>query len=320
MPKTVYFLAAGISDGEIVAKEYGAILVPITSIKSKADLARVRGWIASGVKVLLDSGVFELCSAHARDNGIQLTEALGLPPEQVDGFAGLLDHYTRVGKELSGEAFALVEIDLGGKVRKRETRASLEAMGLKIAPVFHPILDGWEYLDELAETHSIIMCGNMVDANRADRCGALSRMLEWKGRHPGVWLHLLGVTPSPMSVALPIDSCDSSAWASAIRWFSGWQEFALGGSVGRFGRDMAYTLGSRVSYEHTLRILAIQQNCQALGINHYHEQLDRIDADAGVGDAGVRGVAPVGRRARKTRVPAESPPASVQGQDRVDSV
>ena len=300
-----------------MVKNYDAVLLPITSIKSKADLALVRGWIANGVRVLLDSGVFELCSAHARDNGIQLTEALGLPPEQVDGFAGLLDHYTKVGKELSGEAFALVEIDLGGKVRKRETRASLEAMGLKIAPVFHPILDGWEYLDELAATHPIIMCGNMVDANRVERCGALSRLLKWKQSHPGTWLHLLGVTPSPMSVAFPIDSCDSSSWGSAFRWFSGWQEFALCASVGRFGRDMAYTLGSVTACEKTVGVLSIQQKCQAMGLSHYYEQIDELDA--GVGDAGVRGVAPVARRSRKARVSEKPPSAPVQGSDRVGS-
>lgn len=174
--------------------------------------------IELGHKVLLDSGVFWLTNRHARAHGVSMDVALGLHPDQIDGFGDLWDAYLSTVKKYEDGLWGYIELDQGGAERKKETRSRLEALGLRPIPVYHPINDGWDYFDEIASGYDRICVGNVVQASRPDRRRILATLWERKRRYPHLWIHVLGLTPNEMISTYPFNSCDSTSMGNLIRW------------------------------------------------------------------------------------------------------
>jgi hypothetical protein len=322
-----YYLAGGMGDARVAVYGHSCLLVPVNAIRKQRDIEDIRRWARAGNRIIIDSGAFDLCATHARRNELPLQTVFGMPPENIDGFAQLYENYVAVAAELQSDVFAVIEIDIGGKARKRLTRASLEEKGLQVAPVFHPLHDGWEYLDELAAGYGTVFVGNLVDADTPMRQGVMARLAMWRRDHPGIWLHLLGVTPSPLLVAFPPDSCDSSTWLSSCRQFSSWRAYALYDRLAGFGRGMAYVPKQpTATHEKAKRVTAFQHRAQALGLAHYIEEVYRETNDGdpvgrdgqrdpavrpgdGQGGAGgdgeLRPAAPKGNRVRAGAVPSD---------------
>ena len=84
--------------------------------------------------------------------------------------------------------------------------------------------DGWDYFDELCEGYDRVAFANLVQAGTGERKRLMATLWERRQRHPGIWIHALGLTPSTLTVAYPVDSADSSSWVSAARWgkFMAW--------------------------------------------------------------------------------------------------
>lgn len=213
----VYFLAGCPSDRFGERAEFS--LVALNDLMDKAiEVEEMELRMAQGGKVFLDSGIFNLTNQHAIAHGITMDEALGLAPTDIDGFARLREAYVSTVKKYEDRLWGYVELDQGGAERKRETRAGLEAEGVCPMPVYHPFNDGWDYFDELCEQYDRICVGNVVQANTPTRKRLLSTIWERHRRHPDVWIHLLGMTPSEMVATLPFESCDSSTFVSSLRW------------------------------------------------------------------------------------------------------
>ena len=106
----------------------------------------------------------------------------------------------RYGSRLWG----YIELDQGGAVHKRRTRTALEQAGLAPIPVYHPFNDGWDYFDELCARYDRICVGNVVQAPRAIRCRIFATVWERQRAYPDVWIHYLGVTPTPTQIAYPV--------------------------------------------------------------------------------------------------------------------
>lgn len=175
--------------------------------------------IERGAKLLLDSGIFNLTNNHMRKHGGTMDQALALAPEQIDGFDKLFDRYVEVMGRYEDRLWGYIELDQGGAVGKRRTRAKLHDLGLRPIPVYHPLNDGWDYFDELAETHDRICFGNIVQASPSMRVRLLHTMWERRRRYPHLWIHVLGQTINEYGPAIPSDSCDSSAWlAGMLGW------------------------------------------------------------------------------------------------------
>lgn len=269
MNKPIYFLASLMSNAEVASLYHDSILIAAPNIKTKKHIANIKRWIDQGKNILVDSGVFELCSHHAKTNSIQLNAALGSPPDSIDGFGKLLDHLMNIEKQLKN-AFAIVEVDIGGKKHKRNTRAFIEANGAKVCPVFHPLIDGWDYLDELGEKYPCIFVGNVVDASESLRLYIIARLLKWKQTHQETWIHMLGVTPSPTALAMPMNSYDSSTWVASVRWPTGWKAGGLWHKVSGFDRDMIYSrTDKRISHEKSMHVSALDEACNAKCATHY---------------------------------------------------
>jgi hypothetical protein len=240
----IYFFA-GLPLRDLKAAPHRYVLSAADQITGEDDL---KERIERGGVVMLDSGAFALAAEHARTHGIPLADAFGLQPEQIDGFAEVFARYKRLCHTYEDELWGYVELDLGGAERKRETRAALESEGLRPIPVYHPMVDGWDYFDELASGYDRIGVGNLVKMPVSDRKRLLMTLWERRRLHTGLrWIHLLGFTPTTIATSLPcFESCDSSWWGWAIRYGA---PAAPGGTalnhcIGKFGAGYSYSRAS----------------------------------------------------------------------------
>jgi hypothetical protein len=243
--KNRYFLA-GAPDAFLrgnVAHE--TILVAVDALGSERARATFDALIETGrYTIFLDSGIYALAMQHAKLYGLSHNEALNLAPENVQGFDQLWKDYHEIVNRFGDRLWGYVELDLGGVDQKRKTRAKLEANGLAPIPVYHPLLDGWDYFDELASGYDRICVGNIVTAPQPTRRRLLATITERKKQYPHLWIHALGLAPNAMLYAYPIESCDSSSWLSGLRWAQGTLDQTGGGSVGRLPQGFRYELGS----------------------------------------------------------------------------
>lgn len=192
--------------------------------------------------VLLDSGIFWLTNRHKRAHGISMDEALSLAPEDIDGFAELHARYIELVQRYGERLWGYIELDQGGADNKRRTRAGLEAAGLAPIPVYHPLLDGWDYFDELARRYDRICYGNIVQAPAPVRLRLLHTLWERHRAYPDLWVHVLGLTANHWCLAIPPDSCDSSTWLAPLRWPNLNIESALMRKVGGLVPGFSYDL------------------------------------------------------------------------------
>lgn len=181
-------------------------------------VAAIETMLECNTRLLIDSGVFWLTNEHKRKHGITMDEALALPPDAIDGFDWLWNAYLNVHRRYGAQCWGFIELDQGGAVNKRKTRAKLHDLGVNPMPVYHPLNDGWDYFDELAEQTDRMCCGNVVQAQTPLRVRLLHTIAERHRYYPDLWVHFLGYTPNQWVNALPIDSCDSSTWLSGLRW------------------------------------------------------------------------------------------------------
>jgi hypothetical protein len=176
----------------------------------------------------------------------------------------------RYGEQLWG----YVELDQGGMASKKRIRQRLNDMGLRPMPVYHPLHDGWDYFDELAETHDRVCFGNVALADAPQRRRLVATAWERHRRYPDLWVHMLGLTPDDVLAGMPADSADSSTWLAPIRWPVGQREYALMHSLGSLPREFQYALGSDADGDTgaTKAIVMAAVGCKVLQINWRNHQ------------------------------------------------
>lgn len=214
----IYFVA---SNTETLLHAYDVndhLLVAVNELEGEAQVAIVERFADAGCSVFIDSGVFWLSTSHARAHGLTMDQALSMAPEQIDGFDELFERYVTLMRRFGDRVWGYIEIDQGGRENKIRTRARLEALGLRPIPVYHPFNDGWDYFDYLAERYDRICCGNVVQADPETRRRLVATFWERRRKYPDLWIHALGLTPSELTAAFPVNSCDSSTWLSSVRW------------------------------------------------------------------------------------------------------
>lgn len=196
-----------------------AVLIPLTKITAEAERLIV-STAQAGVRWLIDSGVFELVSSHARVTSRSLAEVFGQPPMTIPGYTALLAKYHEVLGRIGHLVWGYVELDIGGAAVKKQTRTELERAGLRPIPVYHPLNDPHDYFDELARSYERICVGNMVGMEPQQRLRLLATIWERKRKYPHLWVHLLGYTPNQWLLAYPVDSTDTTAWMQTFRFRS----------------------------------------------------------------------------------------------------
>lgn len=214
----IYFLASQmwtLRDASIGERDH--LLIAVNEIKDN-DIAELESLLDRNRRILLDSGVYWLATQHAEAHGLTMDQALSLAPAQVDNFDRLFERYVNLANQYQHRLWGYIEIDQGGRENKKRTRATLEAMGLRPIPVYHPLNDGWDYFDELAQTYDRICLGNVVMASPEDRKRLLATIWERRRKYPHLWIHALGMTPNNVTIAYMMNSFDSSSWLVGVRY------------------------------------------------------------------------------------------------------
>lgn len=232
-----------------------------------------------GVRVLLDSGVFWLTNRHKRQHGITMDQALSLHPEQIDGFDWLWERYLALAARFRDDLWGIIELDQGGATVKRETRRRLQANGVNPIPVYHPLIDGWEYFDELLETTDRLCFGNVVQANSPTRLRLLTTAYE-RTRCRDVWVHLLGYSINEWLHACPVESCDSSSWLTILRWAASARERSMLKTVSAFPTAYRYRYdsdyGAAGSHLHSMEWAAAAWLLNAYGWGDHLTRLEEV--------------------------------------------
>jgi hypothetical protein len=241
--ENIYFIASNVERMIHGSPAHGHLLVAVNELTNEKDLSIVEGWLDSGKRILIDSGVYALAMEHSARHGVSHDVGLNMAPSEIDGFDELLDQYLYIVDRFGDRVWGYIELDQGGRENKIKTRAMLEKKGIRPIPVYHPFGDGWDYFDYLAERYDRICFGNVVQADRYTRLRLVATAWERKQKYPHLWIHLLGLTPNEWLYSYPIDSCDSSSWLSSVRW-SGYLEYTSGKSFGGLPKDYQYVLGS----------------------------------------------------------------------------
>lgn len=238
----LYFLAMRPTMALACGDNAEAILTAINEIGDGADLAAFVELIGRDVPVFIDSGVYSLAARHADAHRVSHDEALRTPLEQLDGFSDLWERYTSIVGTYGERCWGCIELDLGGHVQKRATRARLEGMGLRPIPVYHALTDPPEYFDELASTYDRICIGNLVQATPETRKRILCSIYLRRREFPDLlWIHALGITPNQVLNALPFESVDSTTWMAAIRFVQGCTPRTCLRTLGEMGKGFRYT-------------------------------------------------------------------------------
>lgn len=237
-----YFIASNPDRQQWGARMHSHILVAVNELRGDKNLAYLDTWVDAGCSLLLDSGIFNLTMEHSRAHNVSMDVALTLAPDEIDGFDDLMASYLNIIDRYGDRAWGYIELDQGGRENKIKTRAKLEALGLRPIPVYHPLVDGWDYFDYLAERYDRICFGNIVQASPDMRRKLIATAWERHRKYPDLWIHLLGLTANTWLNAFPINSCDSSSWLSVVRW-NGYKENADNQTFGPLDKNFQYVLG-----------------------------------------------------------------------------
>lgn len=240
----VISFSAGNIDRIVTASDYTENLLVAVNELSDSTSQHVKDMCAKGYRVFLDSGIFNLTNVHARKYNVRMDDALALAPDEIEGFDSLFERYLGLVDELGDKVWGYIELDQGGRENKIKTRARLESMGYRPIPVYHPLNDGWDYFDHLAENYDRICFGNLVQASAEVRKRLLATAWERRRKYPHLWIHLLGMSVNENLCSYPVNSCDSSSWLSIIRWATSATEKAGLKRFSNFGQELFYRYGS----------------------------------------------------------------------------
>ncbi len=269
--ENVYFIASGDEQLAIAEEVHHHLLIAVNEIESSESLACLDRWTKDNRKrIFLDSGVFNLSMSYARNHNVSMDTALSLDPTEIDGFDKLWEQYVSLVLKYGDKLWGYIEIDQGGRENKIKTRARLEALGLRPTPVYHPLNDGWDYFDYLAERYDRICFGNIVKANASTRQRLIATAWERHRKYPNLWIHFLGLTPNQWLNAMPLNSGDSSSWLHPIRW-TVYPSSCDGQQFSEMGRGYRYLLQKDGGETH-----AENGSAKAIKLCGYKSRMDML--------------------------------------------
>jgi hypothetical protein len=280
--QNVYFIAANTERLEHGIQANNYVLVAVNELAGQDSMRFFVTCVHDPQKrVFLDSGVYNLATTYARKHGVSMDVGLSTNPSDMEDFEPLFEQYVDIVRTYGDRLWCYIEIDQGGRENKIKTRTRLEKLGLRPTPVYHPLNDGWDYFDYLAERYDRICFGNIVHANSVTRKKLIATAWERHRKYPHLWIHLLGLTPNQWLNAFPINSGDSSSWLHAIRWTE-FPAYCSGHAFGVLERGFRYILGSDPS--------SLSGSIQATKFSAYRAHMDMLTWRGYLGDLSALGI------------------------------
>jgi hypothetical protein len=172
--------------------------------------------------LFIDSGVFSLANAEAKRRNASFEEGLTLKLSDIETGEEYLAAYMAMCQQIKDHVWGFVEVDLGGRDEKIKTRERFHEAGLYPIPVYHPLLDGTDYLDYLCDRYDRICVSNLVQSNSETRAVLTAFVFDRIMKRPEKkrpYVHYLGVSPGQAHFAHNcLGSCDSSSWSMGRRF------------------------------------------------------------------------------------------------------
>jgi hypothetical protein len=211
----IYFPAAGSAvRGARDVVDY--CLFNLLDLGDKPDFIRLTA--ERSTRIFLDSGVFSIANLEAKRRGIPIYEAFTMQPEEMHGWGPFVESWKRTVSAVRELLWGYIELDLGGPETKTRIRESLEADGFRPIPVSHPLKDGWDYFEWLADRYDRICVSNLQGNPAAVKFDILRQVNERRKGRAVKWIHALGISPAPMWITMPTESCDASSPAGPLRF------------------------------------------------------------------------------------------------------
>jgi len=272
----LYFLAGGADRFANDGYDYPYVLVAVNELFTAGRRESLDKILDDpNRKVLLDSGIFNLTNGHAKRHDMTMDMALSMAPDDIDGFDRLWDNFGEIATQYQDRLWGIIELDQGGKTYKPHTRARIEQdFGIIPMPVLHPLLDGWDYYDDLAENYDRICVGNIVQASPPVRMRLIHALYEHAHGHLNTWHHLLGYTPNELLHSLPIrGSADSSSWLTGLRWMPSWKGFAAAKAMSNYPSTMWYNAAEEGSYNKANAVAYGNAVSLGYGVTDFRESM-----------------------------------------------
>lgn len=276
----LYFLAGSAS--QVYESGHPNALVACNEIKTGRDLETLDR-MCDERNVLLDSGIFNLAAKHAKRHNVDLVSGFAMAPEEIDGFEELFDRYATIAAHHADRLWGVVELDQGGLANKPRIRARIEEeVGITPMPVYHPLLDGWDYYDTIAADYDRIAVGNLVKASPPIRLRLVYTVAERAKAYPHLWTHLLGLYPNENTLAMPLrGSCDSSSWLTSLRWMPSWKAWAMLKMITSYPPDMwahqSSDSGTGEDYRDRYKKVEALSAATSLAAQHVLDTIDTHD-------------------------------------------
>jgi len=244
----LYFMAIGADDAKIFnnAKIAKNTLLPLNAI-TQNNLETIKN--LPNLNLLIDSGIYNLANTISKKEKLTFTEALNINPERIPSFEAYYSNYIKTIKELEPHIWGYIELDIGGEKIKTKLRKQIEKDGLIPIPVWHPLIDGLNYLQQLLEEYDRICIGNLSYTSNNERMKILQTVFNIRNNIKNkTWIHALGMTPNTLLYTYPVESCDSSAWVSGIR-FANLKVTGGAENFGTLSKKYLYNKQSKKHYE-----------------------------------------------------------------------
>lgn len=188
-------------------------------IRSDEDYRCLQYSIDRGDRILIDSGTHSIYMAMVRNDERNLYAIDRSFDIDDPVFADYFSRYCDFAKTYEPYLWGYIELDLGNQDQKTILRQRMQDRGLKPIPVYHPLSDDLDYLDDLAQDYDRVCFGNIAMEDKSLRQIFIQVASLAKSKYPGLWVHLLGFAPDMTLAAFPgIDSVDTTTSSSIARF------------------------------------------------------------------------------------------------------
>lgn len=213
----IYFTADVLNAQRPAKTAHNYKLIALSSIRGETTIKTFENVLAHNV-IFLDSGTYDMAIKQSKLNGTALQDTFKQDPQTFKNFEKVFDNYVKTVKKYETQLWGYIEIDLGNIEHKQSTRARLENCGLSPIPVYNVHNDPVWYLEKLALTYDRVCIGGLVKELDAKRHKIITVLEKYFRKYKNTWFHVLGYTPDAALFNTSVESADSSAWISSIKF------------------------------------------------------------------------------------------------------